>query len=359
MKTYATRALQSKFELLRDALAEGLPKKTSPAELCYFVAPEFFWNVNWDAVQNEEDIKIFSDTCVIEVKKHVRALISLFPQEQFGKLALLPGTAQVLIKLDRKVPPANFFATAEDNADVILKGPDGKGITIPLPNDKVYEAFNYVLAIDNFSKPNPDGAQPMSMWPKRVVSKIDLPHSVDLNTPYWVPRLGKLDILVLKTSSTDAFSNAGGSQFPGFDNDPLGGVPFGVDICLDYMSMYDNGEYKRMSQIEDTDYVIDFLIASGMTIATDHNYLPSVQYVVRNDGANHAFGVGCEVFRLSAPVKKDKPAPRHVHKRVRQTVVANPRGAANTLFDSYFDVHPNAGKDAPKVIDDLPSPIGL
>jgi hypothetical protein len=115
MKTYTTRALQSKFELLRDALAEGLPKKTSPAEICYFVAPEFFWNVNWDAVTNEDDIKVFSETCVLEVKKHVRALISLFPQEQFGKLALLPGTAQVLIK--RPQTTKYFTTTIFDTTD--------------------------------------------------------------------------------------------------------------------------------------------------------------------------------------------------------------------------------------------------
>jgi hypothetical protein len=359
MKTYTTRALQSKFELLRDALTEGLPKKTSPAEICYFVAPEFFWNFNWDAVTNEDDIKVFSETCVTEVKKHVRALISLFPQEQFGKLALLPGTAQVLIKRpDHKILSTTIFDTTDSGDFVILS--NGKRKEIPLPVERVYEAFNYVLVIDNFTTANPDGVSPISMWPKRSVSKVDFPHSVELsNFAYWVPRLGKLDIVVLKVSTTDAASDAGGTLFTGFDNDPLGGVPFGVDVCLDYVHMYVDGKYARMSQIENTSYVIDFLIASGMSIGPYHDYLPSVQYVIRNDGANHNFGLGCEVFRLSAPKSKDKPGPRDLHKRIGQTVVASPRGSKDTLFDSYFDIHPNANDDAPTVIDELPSPMAI
>jgi hypothetical protein len=325
MKTYTKRALQSKFELLRDALAEGLPKKTSPAEICYFVAPEFFWNVNWDAVTSEDDIKVFSETCVLEVKKHVRALISLFPQEQFGKLALLPGTAQVLAKLDRRLTRGVVYNDMANDRQSLLLGPDGLPIVLPAPIERVYEAFNYVLMIDNFSAPNPDGGQPVSMWPKREVSVIDFPRAVSLrfNFPldvdrYWIPRLGTIDIMVSKTSTTTATSNAGGQQFPTFDNNPLGGVPLGVDICLDYFSMYADGKYARMSQIEDTGYIIHFLIASGMPIATDHNYLPSVQYVVRNDGANHESDIGCEVFRLSAPVTKEKPAPRGMHKRIHR-----------------------------------------
>ncbi|TAJ63627.1 hypothetical protein [Variovorax sp.] len=326
IETYTRRALQAKFNLLSDALAQGLPKKSAPTDLCFFVVPEFFWNVNWDAVRNEEEIKAFSTTCVIEVQKHVRALIALFPQDQYGKLALLPGTSQVLMK-QLVEPPA---------------APAPQGGPVKDEDLPPYEALNYVLVIDNFSKANPDGSRPIAMWPKRNVSWIDF--DTDGGTQvlkdgraYWKVLLGHLDILVLMESTTTAAYYADGKQYTGFDNDPLGGVPFGVDVCLDYMASYTEKQYLRMSQIEDTNYIIDFLLAAGMTADPEtHKYLPSVQYIVRNDG----YYVGaCEIFQLSAPTTSEGIAKRPGNTRVAQTAVANL--APNTiLFDAYFDVHP-------------------
>ncbi len=278
IKTYTQRALQEKFALLSDALTEGLPKKSAESDLCYFVVPEFFWNVNWDAVKNEDEIKVFSNTCVGEVQKHVRALIALFPQEQYGKLALLPGTAQVLKKQIDGTTPA----------------PVPAGTVVADKDLPAYEALNYVLVIDNFSKANPDGSRPIAMWPKRNVSGSDF----DTNNrttvmknarAYWKVRLTSLiDILVLKESTTTASYYADGKEFKGFDNDPLGGVPFGVDVCLDYMRAYTDRKYLRMTQIEDTNYIIDFLIACGMSAdPSNHQYLPSVQYIVQNDGMTY------------------------------------------------------------------------
>ncbi|MCR6477964.1 hypothetical protein NU688_17510 [Variovorax sp. ZS18.2.2] len=338
IKTYTQRALQAKFALLRDALTAGLPKKSAPTDLCYFVVPEFFWNVNWDAVQKEDDIRVFSATCVVEVQKHVRALIALFPQEQYGKLALLPGTAQVLMKQLVNAGPAPL------SDDESVDDED-------LPP---YEALNYVLVIDNFSKANPDGSRPISMWPKRNVSGIDF-YTYGRTTvmkdgrAYWKVRLGPFNILVLKKSTTTAVTLADGKEIKAFDNDPLGGVPFGVDVCLDYALAYTEEEYLRMSQIEDTNYIIDFLIACGMTAdPSTHKYLPSVQYIVRNDGMNatypppyesySTYGT-CEIFKLSAPEDKDGIALRPVNVMVPQTQVASP-GPNSILFDSYFDVHP-------------------
>lgn len=337
METYARRALKAKFELLRDALTEGLPKQSAPTDLCYFVVPEFFWNVNWDAANNEEDLRVFSETCVTEVKKHVRALIELFPQEQFGKLALLPGTAQVLVKLKLpSLPPAAFTEKVGD-----------KNLTFVIPVERIYEALNYVLVIDNFSKTDANGIRPLRMWPKRHVSYIDF--STRPIATWWPSRslyhmvhLGNLDILVSKISTTTAKSYAEGKTYDGFDNDPLGGVPFGIDVCLDYAMFYKDGAYARMSQIQDTNYIIDFLIACGMKIDVDQNYLPSVQYIVRNDGLFDAREPSghCEILKLSAPADKDKLGKRARHERIDQTQVAQPRGSNSILFDSYFDVHP-------------------
>jgi hypothetical protein len=339
IKTYTQRALQEKFALLRDALTEGLPKKSAESDLCYFVVPEFFWNVNWDAVQNEDDIKVFSTTCVDEVQKHVRALIALFPQEQYGKLALLPGTAQVL--------PKQIGSTASAPAPA----PAGTAVAdTDLPS---YEALNYVLVIDNFSKANPDGSRPLAMWPKRNVSAIDFDTyggtTVTKNAQaYWKVRLTSLiDILVLQKSTRAASYYADGKEFKGFDNDPLGGVPFGVDVCLDYSLAYKDNEYLRKSQIADANYIIDFLIACGMTAAPSrHKYLPSVQYIVRNDGYIYDAGPTrpasygtCEIFKLSAPQDKVGIAVRPSNEMVPQTQVASP-GPHSILFDSYIEVHP-------------------
>jgi len=331
IKTYTQRAMEKKFKLLRDALTEGLPKKSSDTDLCYFVVPEFFWNVNWDAVQNEDDIKVFSNTCVVEVQKHVRALIALFPQEQYGKLALLPGTAQVLMKQADGITSASPGTTVADK---------------DLPG---YEALNYVLVIDNFSKPNPDGSRPIAMWPKRNVSGIDFDTysrtSVNRNgILYWKVRLTPpkvqpaFNILVMQKSATRAAYYADGKEFKGFDNDPLGGVPFGVDVCLDYASAYTDNEYMRMSQIEDTNYLIDFLIACGMVISSTHKYLPSVQYIVRNDGMDP--NPTCEIYKLAAPESGERDyaaRPRNV--QVPQTALVTLNGNS-ILFDAYFDIHP-------------------
>lgn len=352
MKTYTQRVMQQKFALLRNALTEGLPKKSADADLCYFVVPEFFWNVNWDAVQNEDDIKVFSNTCVVEVQKHVRALIALFPQEQYGKLALLPGSAQVLTKqlVDAIAAPLADDKSVYDR---------------DLPS---YEALNYVLVIDNFSEANPDGSRPIAMWPKRNVSHIDF--NAFRNTAgkaievtkydrgYWKVRLGPFKILVLKQSTATAASLAGGKEFKGFDNDPLGGVPFGVDVCLDYLSAYTDKDYTRRAQIEDTNYIIDFLIACGMTAdPSTHKYLPSVQYIVRNDG----MGSGtCEIFKLSAPADKtdDGISTRPKNLMVPQAKVANP-DPNSILFDSYFAVHPLGQYPSTEIpTDPLPSTFG-
>ncbi len=349
IKTYTQRALKEKFDLLRDALTAGLPKKSAESDLCYFVVPEFFWNVNWDAVKNEADIKVFSNTCVTEVQKHVRALIALFPQEQYGKLALLPGTAQVLMKqIDGTTP-----ATAPAGAPVADKDLPG------------YEALNYVLVIDNFSKPNPDGSRPIAMWPKRNVSGIDFDTynrtSVSkAGRAYWKVRLSPakilpaFNILVQQKSTTTAAYYADGKEFKGFDNDPLGGVPFGVDVCLDYASAYTDNEYLRMSQIEDTNYLIDFLIACGMTVSPTHKYLPSVQYIVRNDGMDPG---SCEIYKLAAP-ETGKPdfTVRPFNVPIPQTAVATLKNI--TLFDSYFDIHPLWQYPATDIpTETLPSPF--
>lgn len=330
IKTYTQRALQEKFTLLRDALTEGLPKKSGECDLCYFVVPEFFWNVNWDAVKDEAEIKVFSNTCVTEVQKHVRALIALFPQEQYGKLALLPGTAQVLMKQTDGTTPAPAGTAIADK---------------DLPG---YEALNYVLVIDNFSKPNPDGSRPIAMWPKRNVSGIDFDTYnrtavYKSGRPYWKVRLSSprvspaFNILVQQKSTTAAAYYADGKEFKGFDNDPLGGVPFGVDVCLDYASAYTDNEYLRMSQIEDTNYLIDFLIACGMSVSSSHKYLPSVQYIVRNDGMDPG---SCEIYKLAAP-ETGKPdfTVRPFNVLIPQTAVATLKNNS-ILFDSYFDIHP-------------------
>jgi hypothetical protein len=326
IKTYTERAMKDKFDLLSDALTQGLPKKTAETDLCYFVVPEFFWNVNWDAVNDEDELKVFSETCVVEVQKHARALIALFPQDQFGKLALLPGTAQVVTKQIGGVLPA----------------------PAPYATLPAYEALNYVLVIDNFSLSNPDGSRPIAMWPKRNVSGIDFTTGWTLTTKdgrdYWVASLGKFDILVQQQSTTAAAYFANGNTFKGFDNDPLGGVPFGVDVCLDYASAYTDSEYLRMSQIENTNYIIDFLIACGMGVDPTHKYLPSVQYIVRNDGMTNSSGTlngTCEILKLAAPDKGIKTgiATRPSYLPVPQVEVAQLKNNS-ILFDAYIEVHP-------------------
>lgn len=341
MQQYTQRAMQEKFVILQNALTKGMGNASAPFDLCYFVVPEFFWNVNWDALNDEADIKAFSDTCVVEVQKHVRALIALFPKEQYGKLALLPGTAQVLKKqIESTSPTAGLWG------DQKLPG---------------YEALNYVLVIDNFSAANPDGSRPIAMWPKRSVSHIDFDtyggtEVTKNNKDYWKVRLGKLSVLVLQQGTTVASYYADGKMFKGFDNDPLGGVPFGVDVCLDYALTYTDKEYLRMSQIEDTNYILDFLIACGMSVSTTHKYLPSVQYIIRNDGMSKGT---CEIFKLSAPIGRAGIETRAVNLPVPEAGPPLDLLNKNFLHETFIEIHPlwqYPSTDIPT--ENLPSPLG-
>lgn len=343
--TYVTRALNSKFDLLKDTLTQGLRAKADPSDITYFVVPEFYWNVHWDAVRDEAELRAFSALCVTQVQKHVRNLIALFPREKFGKLALLPGTAQVVKKqLDgtETLAPASGVASAIKDSD--------------LP---AYEALNYVLVIDNFSKSNPDGSRPLSMWPKRNVSGIDFDTYKRTTVfkrlrEYWKVNLGAFNILVQKKSASSASYHAQGKLFTGFDNDPLGGVPFGIDVCLDYAMTYSDKEYLRMVQIEETNYILDFLIACGMPIDPKHKYLPSVQYIIRNDGMSDG---QCQIVALGATDARTGIYVRDKYLPVDQTPVATVGNSV--LYDSRIEIHPlwQTPLDPPVPTEPLPSPL--
>lgn len=349
IQTYTQRALQAKFEILRDALTEGLPKQSSPADLCYFVAPEFFWNVNWDAMRNQDDIRIFSETCMVEVQKHVRALIDLFPQELHGRLTLLPGSLQVLKRQQAGTVP----------------DPMSTPVSTWLRNGRkfsdfpIYEATNYVLVIDNFSKADAGAARPLATWPKQSISRRDFPSVSDASADVvdsWFTRLNSvLGIVVRKKSTATGRSDAHGTQHQGFDNEPEDGVAFGIDIGGDYDTAYSSTDYLRASQIKQPDYVINFLISRGTSATFDvstHGFAPTVQYVVRNDGSAALI---CEVLLLAAP-KIVNGIPTRSHKlRIRQTRVATLRRPSSVLFDSYFNVHP-AGQYL-EMIESMPSAL--
>ncbi|WP_296225954.1 hypothetical protein [Ralstonia sp. UBA689] len=345
IQTYVTRALNAKFDLLKNTLTQGLEAKTESSDITYFVVPEFYWNVHWDAVKNEAELKAFSALCVTQVQQHVRNLIALFPREKFGKLALLPGTTQVVKKqLDDAAPPAPASGVASAIKDKDLPA---------------YEALNYVLVIDNFSKSNPDGSRPISIWPKRNVSGIDFDTYKRTTVSkglrqYWKVNLGAFSILVLQKSGTTAAYYAQGKRFTGFDNDPLGGVPFGIDVCLDYALAYTDNEYLRMGQIEDTNYILDFLIACGMNWNPKHKYLPSVQYVIRNDGMGNG---QCEIYALGSPASRNGISAREKTIKIDQKAIV--ALDSSILYDSRIEIHPlwQDPVQRPVPTEPLPSPI--
>lgn len=346
IKTYVTRALNSKFDLLKDTLTQGLQTPADASDITYFVVPEFYWNVHWDAVKDEAELKAFSTLCVTQVQQHVRNLIALFPREKFGKLALLPGTAQVVKKqLDGTAPPSPASGVAAAIKDTDLPA---------------YEALNYVLVIDNFSKSNPDGSRPISMWPKRYVSGIDFDtynrKTVFKNmSAYWKVNLGAFNILVLKKSKSKAAYHAQGKRFTGFDNDPLGGVPFGIDVCLDYAMAYTDKEYLRMGQIEGANYILDFLIACGMPLNSEHKYLPSVQYIIRNDGMDPG---ECQIYAFGAPDSRSGIDVRDRGIPVDQKAVVTVGNS--TLYDSRIEIKPLwQSPIQPLPTEPLPSPLEL
>jgi hypothetical protein len=300
IETYLKRALDNRFALFYRAMVTAF-KKHPPTEfdVSFFTAPEFYWNVPWSDFVNEAELVKSGDLYLDTVTRNARALISKFPEKKYGKIVLLPGTVATLAKASH-----TFYV----NQKYIETTPIGK---------PVYNARNHLVCTHNLSLDDPLHRRPAYMiWPKRMVSSIDYKDSTagncknddwdkakkdgkllttePTNPNKWVYPMGctlnsdtKLEILVAKVSSSlaESFDTSGNLISSKFQNDLIEGLPFGIDICLDYMSANVQSDKYRMAQLDQRYFKLDFVISAGTSLSTA-NYAdtPYIQYAIHNEG---------------------------------------------------------------------------
>jgi hypothetical protein len=286
--TYLKRSLDNRFALVYRAMVTAFAKH-SPREfdVSFFTAPEFYWNIPFGDFLTEAELQAAGPICQETVTKHARDLIAKFPEKKYGKIILLPGS----------------IATVQKNPDP--RKVDGTAVT-----GTVYEASNHLVCTHNLSLDEvlADGTKrPAYMiWPKRVVSPIDYydgdrcndtptilkksPAHPDKDNPVISCRISKangltVNIAYVSSSVARSFDAAGRELSKTFQNDIVEGLPFGIDICLDYNEASVQSDRYRMAQLDERNFKLDFVIAAGIGLSTG-NYAntPHIQYAIHNDG---------------------------------------------------------------------------
>ncbi|MVW88773.1 hypothetical protein [Pseudomonas sp. PB101] len=262
---YLDDELVARAELVRRKIkiAAKAAREDHGASACvFFTLPEFFWNIPWHVVRNEEELHELNSAYLEKVPACVALLMTELPVERYGKIVLLAGSCATLIKV-------------------------GEG------ESSYYDVINYLLAITN--KDYEVDIPLMSMWPKRHVSGIDFGSHQGSDREYWLFKLSEgIEVRVKKLSSVRAEHSYFGGYEGRFINSLVNGCPFTINLCLDYYSLK---EGERDTQVELTEAKIDFLIACGMSFDYAKRHPSSLQFSIRNDG----MGDGeVEVVRLQA-----------------------------------------------------------
>jgi len=294
METYLKRALDNRLALVYRAMVTAFAKHSpTKFDVSFVTAPELFWNVPWSEFLSEDELQNAADLCLDTVTRNVRTLISKFPADKYGKIVLLPGTVAML------KPNADIRL-----ADGTLATADGKAI--------VYEALNQVICAHNLPLDDKDYPRPAYMiWPKRTVSTIDYADKY-VNTGFAGVgdcKIGEalavnpanpnvknkimnctatgrsLRVAFVGSSIAQSFDAQGRLLSRTFQNDIVEGLPFGVNICLDYNEASVLKNSFRMAELDERIYKLDFLIAARMALdLKNYANTPYIQYALRNDG---------------------------------------------------------------------------
>lgn len=316
IESYLKRSLDNRFALLYRAMVTAFERR-SPIEfeVSFVTAPEFYWNVPFGDFWTKEELEFGADLCLNTVTKHVKTLIKKFPAAQYGLIVLLPGTIAMLKPM---VDPRKPNGTAHTGT--------------------IYEAFNHVVCTHNL--PLNDGAKrPAYMiWPKRTVSYIDyfdelegrscsrpptntlMPNPVNpdlmrdgLKNPVIDCVISAKDNLKVRigyvSSSVGRSYDSDDKLVSGkFQNNIIEGLPFGIDICLDYSTASVQQDQRRIAQLDERNFKLDFLLAAGMPLdETNYANTPNIQYAIRNEGIGGSTGL-VEIWKLTwKPGKPGKP----------------------------------------------------
>jgi hypothetical protein len=262
---YLDDELVARAELVRRKIkiaAKAAREDHGETACVFFTLPEFFWNIPWREVRNEEELHELNSAYLEKVPACIALLMTELPVERYGKIVLLAGSCATLIKV-------------------------GEG------ESSYYDVINYLLAITNKEY---EGDIPLiSMWPKRHVSGIDFGKHLASVGDFWLFKISEeIEIRVKKLGSVWAEHSYFGGYEGKFINSLVNGCPFAINLCLDYYSLK---EGERDVQVELIEAKIDFLIACGMSFDYAKRHPSSLQFSIRNDG----MGDGeVEVVRLQA-----------------------------------------------------------
>lgn len=262
---YLDDELVARAELVRRKIkiaAKAAREDHGETACVFFTLPEFFWNIPWREVRNEEEFHELNSAYLEKVPACIALLMTELPVERYGKIVLLAGSCATLIKV-------------------------GEG------ESSYYDVINYLLAITN--KEYESDIPLMSMWPKRHVSGIDFGKHLASAGAFWLFKISEeIEIRVKKLGSVWAEHSYFGGYEGKFINSLVNGCPFAINLCLDYYSLK---EGERDVQVELTEAKIDFLIACGMSFDYAKRHPSSLQFSIRNDG----MGDGeVEVVRLQS-----------------------------------------------------------
>lgn len=284
---YVKRSVENRFVLLyRGMLTAFEARPPKEYDVSFFTAPEFYWNVPWTEFLSTDEVLVVADLFLKLVTQKVRALIAKFPECDYGKLVLLPGTVAVL------KPSVNVF-----NKD---------GTVASTKENPIYDASNHLVCVHNLPLNDKYQRPAYMIWPKRTVSWIDFignnncktgnslsenKTNPDLKNYTHICNLNpdeKLIVNIQRVSSdqVQAFDDYGRQLLDAtFNNELIPGLPFGINICLDYSAASTTTDKYRMAQLRNTDFKIDFVIAAGIRLdAENYENAETVQYAVHNDG---------------------------------------------------------------------------
>jgi hypothetical protein len=294
IEQYLKRALDNRLALLYRAMEAAFAKRSPKQfDVSFVTAPEFYWNIPFGDFITEDELQRAADLCLETVTRHVRTLISKFPKEKYGKIVLLPGTIAVL-----KLYPD-------------ITGVDGKPLS-----GSFYTATNQVVCTHNLSLDDKKFPRPAYMiWPKRTVSWIDYFDEANANRcsdsgiklmpnpahpkldnylhSCVISKRNNVTILVERVSSAKAqcFDTDAKLLPDKFRNNIVEGLPFGIDICLDYSTANVQKDEIRIAQLDAEDFKLDFLLAAGMQLSIGNYALaPFIEYAIRNEGYSGSTG---------------------------------------------------------------------
>ena len=244
---YLERIVLDKLEMFKSALCRAVSNNKRKGVCLFFSVPEFFWNISPYALWSKEDVAATAEYYMNNLPGMVSRVIEAYPENEFGKIILLCGSAGTLIE-----------------------------------TEKNYDAINYILSIDNFNV-NADGTHSISMWPKTQVASFDYGYSdyAGEDIYFYMGMPGHpFSLRVNAVGTSVAEHNTDSGYGPSFANGILPGVPFAISLCADYMTSAD----FRQDEWLDKQPKLHFLLACGMPFSESKEYSPSVQFTIRNDG---------------------------------------------------------------------------